>query len=465
MGVPALRYLALARAALLASLGFSPGVQAACSCQEDRSPPEQQVLSAMENADYVALVRIKFTDVMDLLLVAEFDAQRVFKGPDTPMFVMTSTAEDECGINFKPGETYLIYAQQPEELSQVSTSRCMRTALEAESAKDIEILEDVARRKSDFRPSSGSPEFVRALSLIHAYAGCGDYRWQDPKFLEGLFEARAISDELAKTEPQSGNSQILRAELMSIWELKDGGEPAQVLHEILALTEEALRINPSLAQAYVARARAYAKISETMLAVKEIQKALDIDPLIESAILAQADIYRRDGNWAKAEQWARTFIATTQEPAQKANGYEWLGRMRRDIAYHPQAFNREANLVMAKTAFETSVGLDSKDPWRLINLATFLNEYVADFAGAEKYAKSALELEDLLPARYEFAAAQYQALQAKAAGMDAQLLRATISNIGAATELPLDDLAKSGVFRDVVNMRLLRLQRSARPAT
>jgi Tfp pilus assembly protein PilF len=273
----------------------------------------------------------------------------------------------------------------------------------------------------------------------------------------------SIAEALEISEPQSGNSQVLRAESMSIWELRDGGEPAQTLHEILRLTEEALRIDPALAQAYVARARAYAKAHETMRAVKEIQNALGIDPILESAILAQAEIYRLDGNSANAEQWARTFIATASGAAQKANGYEWIGRMRRDIAYHPQAYNREVNLVLAKAAFENSVELDPKDPWRLVNVATFLNEHVSDFTGAEKYARDALALGDLLQASYQLAAAQYQALQAKAAEMDVQSLRAAIADIGAATGLRLDELAELGVFRDVVQVRLTRLQRSARP--
>jgi tetratricopeptide (TPR) repeat protein len=471
LGVPALRFLALVGAALLASLGIQPDANAACSCQEDHSPLKQQVLSAMQGADYVAIVRIKVvddmekTDFYDHSLVAEFEAQRVFKGADSPTFAWTPADENACGVSFKPDETYLIYALQPEELTQVSTSRCMRTALAAESIKDIKILEEATGRKSASRPSDRSSEFARALSLIHSYDGSDDYRWQDPEFVADLSEAMAIADALAKSAPLSGNAQVLRAEQMSIWELRDGGEPPETLQQILKLTDEALRINPAHALAHVARARAYAKSYETMQAVKEIQQALDIDPLLESATLVQAEIYRQDGNAAKAEQWARTFIERAREPARQANGYEWIGRMRRSIAYKQQANNRESNLVLAKAAFENSVELDPKDPWRLINLATFLNEYVADFAGAEKYANQSLELENLEPARYQLAAARYQALQTSAAGMDAQSLQAAIADIGTATGLTLDELAKIGVFHDVVQVRLIRLQRSARPGT
>jgi hypothetical protein len=117
---------------------------------------------------------------------------------------------------------------------------------------------------------------------------------------------------------------------------------------------------------------------------------------------------------------------------------------------------------MAKASFYMAIRLDPKDPWRQVVMATFLNELMADFAGAEKYAKQALELEDLPPAHYQIAAARYQALQAKAEGMDAESLRKAIADIGDATGLALDDLVASGAFRDVVQVRLMRLQRSAR---
>ena len=489
LGISALKATAFAIAVLLAILGIGSDAHAECSCRDEQTPFEQKVLTAMESANYIALVRIKSTDLhtntreedvavwdprtqqshnekqqfTDHLLVAEFEARRVFKGPDSPTFAVTPAAEDMCGVIFKPGETYLIYAEELEDPFQVSTSQCMRTALEADTRKDIEIIEDIARRKSaSFRPADSNPEFTRALRLIHAYAGCGDYRWNDPNFRKGMSEAMAIAITLAESKPLSGQSEVLRAELMSLWQLTDGGKPVELQQSILALTDRALKMDSAFAEAHVARARAYAKGSATMQAMREIQKALAIDPSLESAMLAQADVYRLVGNSSKAEQWARMFTDSTQDPVKQANGYEWLGGMRRAIAYHPQAINRAVDLILAKNWFEVSVLRDPTDPWRMLNLATFLNEYAADFSGAEKYANRALEIQDMAPARHQVAVARYQALQARSAGLDAHSLRAALAEIEATTGLTLDLLVKSKAFHEVVQARLIRLQRSAR---
>jgi len=101
----------------------------------------------------------------------------------------------------------------------------------------------------------------------------------------------------------------------------------------------------------------------------------------------------------------------------------------------------------------------------LMNLATLLNEHLADFAGAITYAQRALGLEELMQARYQLAAARCQALQTQAGGMEAKSLRAAIADIESSTGIPLDFLVKSGAVRDVVQVRLLRLKRSAHPAS
>jgi len=477
MVLNALKRSVLAGIAFLAYLSAGPLAHAVCSCQEDQSSPEQQVLSALQGADYVALVHIKHTDLVEtiqendiseLSLVAEFVALRVFKGPDAPMWATTPANDAGCGIEFKPGETYLIYATQLGDLSQVSTNRCMRAVQEADSARDIEILEQAARNKVvTVPPYRSHPQFIRAMGLIHAYAGCGDYRWQDPEFQDGLSEAASIAEALAVAEPQSGSSQALAAEIMSLWhfDADAGVASAELLEAVVTLSDESLRLSPENALAHVARARAYAKSYDTMRAMAEIQKALEIDPLLDIAMLTQADIYRSDGNPTKAEQWIRTFIGAVREPVRKANGHEWLGRMWRDMAYYPQVFDRGPHLLKAKAEFEESIGLDPKDPWRLINLATLLNEHLADFSGAVTYAQRALELEELMQARYQLAAARYQALQTQAVGMEANSLRAAIADIETSTGVSLDRLVKSGAIRDVVQVRLLRLQRSVHPAS
>jgi tetratricopeptide (TPR) repeat protein len=297
------------------------------------------------------------------------------------------------------------------------------------------------------------------MDLVHSHAGSDDERLQDPKLIGNLTAATQIANELAKSDPLSGYSQVIQAELISIWQLDDHGTPIEAQQEAVKLAEDALRIDPKLAQAHVAKSRTYAKAGRFPEASEEIEQALRLDPQLDSAMFVQAYIYRMSSNTAKAIEWIRMFIEATPQPAQKANGHEWLGRMYRDIAYHPDAHNREMYLLLARTWFQSSIDLDGRDPWRLAGFAAFLNENVADFAAAESYATKALAIEDIDPARLQLAAARYQSLQAKAVEMDVPSLQAAIADIQSSTRLSLDELVQSGVFREVVRLRLVRLQR------
>ena len=330
----------------------------------------------------------------------------------------------------------------------------MRTTLAEESTEDLEILNALTKPVSVvFQLSGPELRFNEALDLIHSYSGEGEG--------EELSQAMAIAEELYRSALLSGYSQALRAEMLSTWQLADDGEPMELRQEIFALTDEALRINPKLAQAHVARARTYARASKLMEAEEEIQTALRIQPQLDSAIFVQAEIYRRPNSYSKAESWMRNFIAVTKQPVQKANGYQWLGNMWRDIAYHPEGLNRQVNLLMATSAFQSSINLDPHDARRLVNFAAFLNEYPADFAAAEKYAIKALAEQESPLARYHLAAARYQALQAKGAEIDEQSLRESITEIEASTGVSLDQAVQFGGFLEVIHVRLLRLQRRA----
>jgi len=491
LGGPAVRYrLLFVTASILASSAAWNDSEAACIC-EDPAPLEQQVRTALGNADYVALIEVKSTEFKDRsydenvaiwnprtqqsdnqvrhvnerVQVATFEATRVYKGPKSPTRVETPVQGDSCAVNFERGSMYLVYAYQPEP-DVVSTSQCMRTALQTEAVRDIEVLDAALRPKSVVvQPSGPAKRFQTAMDLIHSHVGGGDERWQDPKLSENLMKAMQVADELAKSDPLSGYSQAIGGELISIWRLRDDGRPIEAQQDALMLTENALRIAPRLAQAHVAKARIYAKAGRHQEATEAIQHAFEIDPQLDSAMFVQADIYRLSGNRAKAEEWIQYFIEATPQPVQKANGHEWLGRIYRDTAYKPEPYNRDVDLMLAKSHFRTSINLDPKDPWRLVNFAAFLNEYAADFAGAEKYAAQALAIEDIEPAHYELAAARYQSLQSKAEGMDVQSLRGAIVEIEHSTGLSLDELVKSGDFREVVRLRLVRLQRKAPAAS
>lgn len=402
---------------------------------------------------------VKTRHVNERVLVAAFEAKRVYKGPKSPNQAETPETADACGVEFTPGSTYLVYAGEEAEPTRISTNRCMRTALLTEAAKDIEVLDAATKPKSVvFQLSGASRRFNQAMDLVHSHAGADYERFEDPKLFENLTEAERIAADLAQSDPLSGFSQTIRAEITSMWRLEYDGRPVESLQEALLLSDDALRIAPNLAPAHVAKARTYAKSARFREAEDEIQLAFKLDPQLDSAIFLQAVIYRQSARKALAEQWIRKFIAASPQSVQKANGYEWMGRMYRDIAYKPEPYNRELYLVLAKDNFQRSIELDPADPWRLANFAGYLNEYIADFAGAEKKASMALQIADIPPAHRQLAAARYQALLAKADGMEAHVLQSAIDDIATETGISLEELVQAD-FRDVVVMRLKRLQR------
>jgi len=332
----------------------------------------------------------------------------------------------------------------------------MRTALVEQATQDIEVLDAATRPVSVVsQPTAPERRFYEALELIHSH----------PDDDDTMTRAMAIADQLAKSDPLSGLSQALRAEILSIWLLAYDGEPVEQQNTALALIDEALRINPKLAQAHVARARIYASASKRTEAEAEVQAALRIQPQLPSAFFVQAEIYRRANNSSKAADWIWNYIEVVKRPVLKANGHQWYGDMYRDIAYHPEAVNREVSLLIARSAYQKSINLDPSDVWRLVNFSAFLNDLPADYAAAEKYATKALEMEEIPLARYHFAAARYQAVQDNGNALDLPSLREAIAQVEAATGVSLDEAVQFGGFREVIHVRLSRLQiRTQSPA-
>ncbi len=303
------------------------------------------------------------------LLIAGFTVLRIFKGDKSVTQLQTPADSASCGVVLKPGSRYLIYAYGPEDNGRISTNLCMRTALVEQATQDIEVLDAATRPVSvASQPTAPERRFYEALEWIHSH----------PDDDDTMTRAIAIADQLAKSDPLSGLSQALRAEIFSIWLLAYDGEPVEQQNTALALIDEALRINPKLAQAHVARARIYASASKRTEAEAEIQAALRIQPQLPSAFFVQAEIYRRANNSSKATDWIWNYIEVVKQPVLKANGHQWYGDMYRDIAYHPEAVNREVSLLIARAAYQKSINLDPSDVRRLVNFSAFLNDLPAD---------------------------------------------------------------------------------------
>jgi tetratricopeptide (TPR) repeat protein len=449
----------------------SAGAQS-CSCDEDWSPVEQQVRTAFQGSDYIALVEIASTtkivvtreeswsvlnpqtgqsdevvrNVDKPLLVAPFNPIRIWKGDKTATTLETSADWQACGFRFKAGSQYLVYAYGPDDNGRIETSRCMRTAPLADSSRDIALL-NALLAPANVRQSPSDKQFLDALELIHAFTGAGDE----------LRRARISADALAQSHPASGYSQTLLAEALSTWDLGQDGEPVELRKKIIELADEALRLNPRLAQARVAKARAYTRASLLLEAETEIEKALAMDPRLESAIFQQAEIYRRSGDIAKAETWYQNFIAATAVPARKSNGYYWLGKMLEDIAYVVDGQQRDMYLMRARLAYQSMVDLDPKGAWKLANFAIFLNGYVADYDAAETYAEKALSVMEWPVARYHLAAARYQELLSRASTMDAASLQAAVAQVAASSRVSLEEAMSFRGFSPVIVSRLTDL--------
>jgi hypothetical protein len=364
------------------------------------------------------------------LLVAQFNPLRIWKGDQSANSVEVALQSQTCGFTLRAGAQYLIYAYGPDDNGRIETGRCMRTALVEKSSKDIAILDELVKpAPANTQYSKSEERFRDALELIHAYSGAGDE----------LSRAKRAAESLLQSDPGSGFSQTLEAEALSTYALGQDGEPVELRTRIIELADEALRLNSRLAQAHVAKARAYVRASLILDAEAEM-------------------IYRRSGDIARGEEWYLNFITATKSPTRKSNGYYWMGKMYNDVAYSQEGQRREMYLKMTRYSYQRMVDLDPNGAWKLVNFAIFLNGIVADFNAAELYAQKALSVMEFPMARYHLAAARYQKLQLKAAEMDGASLQASIAQIAASTRVSLPQAISFRSFSPVIVSRLSELQ-------
>lgn len=278
---------------------------------------------------------------------------------------------------------------------------------------------------------SPQQSFERGLELIHAFSGAGDE----------LERAAEIAASLAASHPDKGYGQALMAELLSTWRLNQDGTPPHMYEQVLALANQALQLNPQLAQAHVARARAMLRASKYADANKAIGSALDIDPNLVGAMFLRAEVMRRTGQEAEAETWYLKFIKATSSRTRQSNAYYWLGKMHRDSAWRQP--NRWPVLIpKARAAYQMMIDLDPDGAWKNVNFAILLNHEVGDFDAAERYALRALKAMEFRMARNHLALARYQKLASTMGVMDQKELLAALDAVHASTGVSFDDAAK-----------------------
>lgn len=294
-------------------------------------------------------------------------------------------------------------------------------------------------------------DFITAVDLIQGYSGSGDE----------LERAGQLATKLAAAYPKSGYAQALQAEAASTWMLDQDGEPARFRQQILDLCDEALRLNPGLAYAHVAKARVYVRSRMYQEASAATAAALAIDPKLAGALFLQADILRRTGDLAGAEKGYRRFIDATPDAGRKANGYAWIATMYQDAAWRARQ-DRPALVAKARAAHEAGLALAPAGAWRYVNFAQFLNEYTDDFATAQVYAIKALQMMEFPMGRYQLAAARYLQLWQQQPAQPG--LAKAVGEVAAATKVPLAKAMQAEVFSARLRDRLEELATRLEPA-
>jgi tetratricopeptide (TPR) repeat protein len=291
-------------------------------------------------------------------------------------------------------------------------------------------------------------DFREAIDLVHAFSGNGS------EMQRAMEKARA----LFRSQPTSGYAQTIMAEALSSWEIDQAGEPAAVRDEVLRLADEASRLNPRLAEPYVAKARALLRASAYADAQRSIDAAIALDPLLSGTMFLQADLFRRNDKPAEADEWYRKFIVATPHSARKANGYYWLGYMYHHAALRRTVPEREAIVAKAREAYEQSLVVNPGGAWITVNFAIFLNDMTTDFDAAEHFAQKALGMMEFPMARYHLAAARYQRLYEKHRLLSVPQMRQGVAEVAKTTDVSLQQAMGFRSFSGKIRTNLTELQ-------
>jgi|CXWL01.1.fsa_nt_gi tetratricopeptide (TPR) repeat protein len=312
--------------------------------------------------------------------------------------------------------------------------------------RNIYLLLAIALGLAPFSTSADDgarAKFDQAVELVHAFSGAGTQ----------LQQAMQIAESLSASYPQSGFAQTIWAEALSSWQLGQNGEPEQLRNQIIELCNEALRLDPRLALAHVAKGRAQLRASQYEEAEQSIGAALGLDPRLTGAMFLRAEIFRRTGKLADGDDWYRKFIEAVPSAFRQSNAYYWLGTMYSDAAWDNLADEGALN-AKARAAYERMVELDPGGAWKNVNFAVFLNSSVADFVAAEKYSRNALAQMEFPMARFHLAAAKYQQLWTRTANMDDAGIKNEVEQIQAETRVDLESALQFPSFGKHIRRRL-----------
>jgi tetratricopeptide (TPR) repeat protein len=207
--------------------------------------------------------------------------------------------------------------------------------------------------------------------------------------IHDLEAAARSAQALQKSHPRSGYAQIIDAEIDSTYTLSETGEPREVYGRVMKLANEAIRMQPRLAQAYATRARAQVKSGQLDIAMQDIRMALSISPDNSSAHFVRATIHEARGKSLEAIRDYERFIELVPDPRRQANAHHAIGKMYEQAAYTycvpPQ------NYVSAtRSSYEASATKQPEQQWRRMKLAMSLVGLVRDYPAGESIARAIL---------------------------------------------------------------------------
>jgi tetratricopeptide (TPR) repeat protein len=305
---------------------------------------------------------------------------------------------------------------------------CMAMACAGALAADARRTTAKAIATASPAQRQADQSFAQGLALIQAHRWGLDLSKQSMDLARGLL----------RQAPRSGYGQVLQAEYLAKWQISPVGHAAGVTTMAFALTDEALKFNPRLAQAHATRARLYLRQGDLVLAQGALTQALRLNRRLPQALLLQGDIHRRQGDVAAAETWYRRYVDHVP-PRQQSEGHRWIAEMHleRAIASHNQD---GLAVAKARAAFESMLMLSQGEDWGHLDHAIFLNTMARDHEAAERHLQAARpELGDHPLWRAHLAAAGYLKLLNAATLQGAQIAPDAMQAVLRASHMTLDE--------------------------
>jgi hypothetical protein len=136
-------------------------------------------------------------------IVVRFQVQKVFKGlplDQKTVEVRTAPEDGMCGVTFKAGKTYLVYAHRREADGLLDTDSCSRTRPLAEAKDDIPLIETFLAGKRR----------TAILGTVSVRRAREQTAWLDRSLAEGMeVEVRGTNRTYKATVDREGKFRIL----------------------------------------------------------------------------------------------------------------------------------------------------------------------------------------------------------------------------------------------------------------